>query len=223
MLTMSAPCACGAPLVYPGRGRPPTRCADCRRPKSPAAPSACSRCCRHPAVSRRAKLCAWCSTTTRNPPRPPRPCLCCGWSFVPKSHHTRYCSDRCRWGRPVESSAIRLHPCTDCGTAISRPRAEVCRPCAADRLRAHYSAKGFERRALVAAGERFTAREIAERDGWCCHLCAIPIPDRPYTGHPLDLTIDHLVPVVLGGAHTRANVRAAHRFCNLSRGARPLG
>lgn len=33
-------------------------------------------------------------------------------------------------------------------------------------------------------------------------------------------TIDHILPVSLGGAHSRENVRVVCRFCNLARGAR---
>jgi 5-methylcytosine-specific restriction endonuclease McrA len=62
-------------------------------------------------------------------------------------------------------------------------------------------------------------REIAERDGWRCHLCGRRVPDRPYRASPNDPTLDHLVPVSAGGDHTRANVALAHNRCNYERRA----
>jgi len=57
------------------------------------------------------------------------------------------------------------------------------------------------------------ARQVLEEER-ICWLCAYPA--RP--GDPL--TADHVVPVVLGGATVRENLRAAHRSCNSRRGAR---
>lgn len=70
---------------------------------------------------------------------------------------------------------------------------------------------------MDAVVESFTLREIAERDGWRCHLCNRKVPDRPFRSRPLDATIDHLVPVSAGGDHTRANVALAHFACNWKR------
>jgi 5-methylcytosine-specific restriction endonuclease McrA len=61
--------------------------------------------------------------------------------------------------------------------------------------------------------EPYSREEIAERDGWRCHLCRRPVSRKTWT-------IDHLVPVSRGGADTKANVRLAHHRCNSRRGAR---
>jgi len=37
---------------------------------------------------------------------------------------------------------------------------------------------------------------------------------------PMSATVDHIVPVSLGGAHTEDNMQAAHFFCNTAKGAR---
>nr|DAV64902.1 MAG TPA: HNH endonuclease [Caudoviricetes sp.] len=39
---------------------------------------------------------------------------------------------------------------------------------------------------------------------------------------PGGYTLDHVIPKSLGGAHTLANLRPAHRRCNLSRQNKPL-
>lgn len=53
---------------------------------------------------------------------------------------------------------------------------------------------------------------IIARDGGRCHLCG---------GYPtgLDLTLDHVVPLARGGAHTEANLRVACRSCNSRKAA----
>lgn len=56
---------------------------------------------------------------------------------------------------------------------------------------------------------------IIERDKWTCYLCGkICTSDN--------VTLDHVVPLFLGGAHTSDNLRVACRSCNCSKGAKPL-
>lgn len=62
-------------------------------------------------------------------------------------------------------------------------------------------------------------RRIAERDQWTCHLCQRPVPD--YVQGPLCPTLDHLIPVSLGGSDALANLALAHWWCNNRRGNRP--
>ncbi len=78
-----------------------------------------------------------------------------------------------------------------------------------DKKRAADMARYARTRGSVTA-ERFTLDEIYERDGGRCHLCNCKVARR-------DATVDHLVPVALGGEHTRANVALAHRSCNSSK------
>ena len=69
-----------------------------------------------------------------------------------------------------------------------------------------------------AAWRRFRIR-ILDRDGWQCQVrgprC---IPDLRIKGNA---TVDHVIPLVLGGARLDpANARAACRPCNLHLGAK---
>ena len=83
-----------------------------------------------------------------------------------------------------------------------------------DRVRAAQTTRNHRKRCNGAV-EHFSHREIAERDGWACHICGDEVTRA-------DWSIDHLVPLSLGGEHTRANVKIAHRSCNASRGNRDL-
>lgn len=61
--------------------------------------------------------------------------------------------------------------------------------------------------------ESFTRLEIAERDNWSCHICGGPVTQDNWS-------LDHLLPISLGGPHTRENVALAHHVCNARRGNR---
>lgn len=55
--------------------------------------------------------------------------------------------------------------------------------------------------------------QIAERDGWRCHVCAQGYAaDDPWE-------IDHDVPLAKGGTNLVKNLRLAHRSCNRDKAA----
>lgn len=66
-------------------------------------------------------------------------------------------------------------------------------------------------------------RRIIARDQPPCHLCGGEIRyDIQDHLHPQSFTIDHIVPISLGGSDTLDNVAAACRRCNIARQAKPL-
>lgn len=65
--------------------------------------------------------------------------------------------------------------------------------------------------------EDFTRLEIADRDGWVCQICRKPISRTASWPDPRSLSIDHVVPLSAGGAHSRVNCQASHLRCNLSK------
>lgn len=79
-----------------------------------------------------------------------------------------------------------------------------------------YDAKRYALTRGAVGAELFTLDEIFERDGGICHLCNKKVRRRV-------ATMDHIIPVSLGGPHTRANVALAHHSCNSSKGNRPKG
>jgi 5-methylcytosine-specific restriction endonuclease McrA len=54
---------------------------------------------------------------------------------------------------------------------------------------------------------------VFARDHGVCYLCDLPV-DRTYRA-PTAATMDHVIPLSGGGVHSYANVRLAHRRCNL--------
>ena len=77
------------------------------------------------------------------------------------------------------------------------------------------------RRSKTKRGGRPYRREAAhlKREGGVCHLCGLPIDPDLVAPHPMSFSVDHVVPVSMGGAmHDRHNLRPAHRICNMKRG-----
>lgn len=67
--------------------------------------------------------------------------------------------------------------------------------------------------------EEFSRDEIGERDGWICGICDRPVDEALRWPDLRSASLDHVVPLVFGGEHTRANSRIAHWICNVRRGA----
>lgn len=63
--------------------------------------------------------------------------------------------------------------------------------------------------------ERIDINELFKRDRGICHLCN----KRVNVG---DISVDHVKPIALGGAHTWDNVKLAHLQCNIKRGIKPI-
>lgn len=67
--------------------------------------------------------------------------------------------------------------------------------------------------ARATSGERWTWRQLWRTDAPnTCALCGGVIAD------PADATLDHRLPLAMGGGETRANVGLAHRACNYAKG-----
>ena len=74
----------------------------------------------------------------------------------------------------------------------------------------------------------YTELEVLELYGSICHICGIAIDlEAPrWAGHGKNwesgLHIDHVIPIVKGGADTLENVRPAHALCNIRKGKKIL-
>lgn len=69
------------------------------------------------------------------------------------------------------------------------------------------------------APEKFTRTEIGDRDGWICGICGLAVDKALRFPDQQSPSLDHVIPLVLGGEHSRANSRIAHWICNVRRGA----
>ena len=82
-----------------------------------------------------------------------------------------------------------------------------------------YEARRRSRKRGNGTGERYSREEIAERDSWICGLCGESITRTPSELREM-LTVDHIIPLAVGGEDARHNLQAAHFRCNSAKGAR---
>jgi 5-methylcytosine-specific restriction endonuclease McrA len=63
--------------------------------------------------------------------------------------------------------------------------------------------------------EPYDRTAIFERDDWTCWLCGEAIVPALAWPNPRSPSIDHVIPLVLGGPDAPKNLRAAHLACNV--------
>lgn len=120
-------------------------------------------------------------------------------------------------------------PCAGCGTAFvfNQPAARTCSKRCAKRVtrrqygRTHgWSNKNHRKRAreLGVAYEPISPRYIFERDGWRCGICHNLTLKSKKVPHPQAPTLDHIIPMSVGGPHLKSNVQCACFECNWRKG-----
>lgn len=68
----------------------------------------------------------------------------------------------------------------------------------------------------------YTNWEVFEDDEFTCYLCEEVLDPTLRHPNPKSLSIDHVIPLSLGGSDSRENVRTTCLECNLDKRARPL-
>lgn len=127
-------------------------------------------------------------------------CSECGqpFTYVRYNHERLTCSDRCDNRR-----SRRLDPD---GHAARKARRDAI----------------LRRQFALGTADLVIPKRVFDRDGWRCWLCG-QLVDRharvPHYGAP---TMDHVIPLAMGGEHTYENIRCAHFICNSRRGTKPV-
>lgn len=112
--------------------------------------------------------------------------------------------------RQLKTDARRMpgRPCSVPGCDRTQVVTELCQ--------SHYgNSFGHIRRSAVKTGDLIDVGTLGKRDNWHCYLCdesvdfMLPWPD------PLSKSIDHVVPLTVGGEHIWENVKLAHLRCNI--------
>ena len=107
-----------------------------------------------------------------------------------------FCEDLCR----IEWESKRF------GYKFNRKRYENKR----------YSKK---RKKLMSQGDKIDRIDLFDYYDWNCHICNNEIDKTLRRPHPLAATIDHKIPLSLGGLHSWDNVAPAHLRCNELKGS----
>lgn len=67
-------------------------------------------------------------------------------------------------------------------------------------------------------GDKIDPLAVFIYHNWMCHLCNQKIdPDARLPEDDMAATIDHVIPLSLGGTHTWDNVAPAHAKCNFQK------
>jgi 5-methylcytosine-specific restriction endonuclease McrA len=64
---------------------------------------------------------------------------------------------------------------------------------------------------------------VFEADGYRCYGCNLKCIKGAPNNHPLQPTLDHVIPLSKGGTHEYANIRTMCRQCNVRKGDRGGG
>ena len=75
--------------------------------------------------------------------------------------------------------------------------------------------RAYQARKLSNFVERVERTKVYERDNGICGICEQFI-------ELADFSVDHVIPLVLGGHHSYVNVQAAHLLCNSKKGSKIL-
>lgn len=215
---------CGVTGTQSARGKARLRCTSCKTRRGNEAAKA--------RVDVSPIVCVDCDTEfTRATRQGPRPKRCPSCTRDRNREHNRQYS-------PGPLPAITW--CEACGAEVQQhPRAPrlYCDPCGAERDRetqarwwaehpeaqaAKWRRKKERRRARKAGcdSETFDRVEVFGRDGWRCYLCGDDVDPELAYPDPRSASLDHVVPLAAGGAHTRANTACTHLECNVRKHAK---
>lgn len=105
---------------------------------------------------------------------------------------------------------------------VGRQPDRLCSTCVTDRqrrrnkerLRSHR--KRAEKYGCVI--EPVNKRLVFERDNWVCQLCDEAVDPKRKWPDQMCASLDHVIPLSLGGPHSMSNLRLAHWLCNCLRG-----
>ena len=165
----------------------------------------------------KATHCHYCGNELEKPYHPGRfnaRCFTCK-----REWHYAYMRDRTTARRPT------VAPCRDCGDPVplkrKGPRSIRCGSCTKANRKAQWLKyaqvyRHMRRAWKYATGyERFSPKEIYERDCWRCGVCRKAISRKLRHPNPLSVSLDHKISLSRGGCHSRRNTQAAHLLCNI--------
>jgi HNH endonuclease len=152
-----------------------------------------------------------------------RECVWCGNLFTARAGR-RACSADCgrryNWANDKRRTGPGRSGLCACGQQIplTRGKCDGCRDAAAREAKRQTRRKRKALQRGARTSERYWFADIAARDRYMCGICHKRVAMTKAVPHPRAPTIDHIVPLIEGGADVAANVRLAHFICNSARG-----
>lgn len=155
-------------------------------------------------------------------------CVVCGKQFEGRKNSKLCNGDKCR----KEYNNIKYHEnaiikhdknasaihCKECGKLFAPSYGCKRRSFCSDKCSKKYGRKQgkHKRRSILKQVEHinYSDLNIFKRDKWMCQLCGKKVNPKYIGNHPMAPSIDHIIPISLGGSDTPNNVQLAHRECN---------
>jgi len=149
-------------------------------------------------------------------------CPQCGATFEAQFAQRRFCSNDCLQLRHHPAKPVAERQCPVCATAFmvagNHQRKFCSKRCKDwDEARQPYTKAynaEYRARKRTQSVERVKPELVLERDGHICQLCFEPVDLTVGPRHRLAPSLDHIVPISKGGAHSYANIQLAHIGCN---------
>lgn len=236
------PCSVCGKQVARGRGvLPQPICRPCRKtlPKKPKRARAWCKTCGIRRPDTRWGL--YCSDACRPKAKPQgkqRKCKTCRKQFTTSTKNRVYCAPcqsslhlppgprKWHWRSMVYIGTCQVCAAATCGRNPKHYCSQQCRSRAAylantDRfIAAAHKRRALQKRQWV---EDVDLATLGKRDKWQCHLCGKRVRQKPRHKRDPDMaSIDHLIPISLGGQHSYANTAISHLRCNLSKRTRAM-
>ena len=135
-------------------------------------------------------------------------------------------------GRGYVKPHTEMSVCKECGCMFIKPVnrkdqefcSDECRKAHSHRI---HDPKRRARKRNCSECEEIDIKDVAKRDHGICYLCGEPVDWNDYTYsngkkvvHRNYPSVDHVIPLIKGGAHAMSNVRLAHLGCNSSKGTK---
>ena len=191
----------------------------------------CSRKCKNASYNKRVS-----EETLAEKAKKPRYWLVCD-EFIPPTADLKrqFCSIKCNYtaknkrvsGERLAEKAANPRYCLVCNKFIpptEDPRRKFCSPKCRQAARSG-TANATERLRVTVNGvpQCIDRVVIYERDEWVCQLCMESIDRTLRYPDPMSASLDHVVPVSMGGDNSAENLQASHLRCNHVKGNRTSG
>lgn len=173
-----------------------------------------------------------------NKPKKPKILRHCEYCFQPFESalpQQIFCSHDCRkkglsvramkWREENPKPDVYKYVCDKCQAVVERKYrvtkgkfGRYCDKCRLKLRRARDRVKTVRRQSLTVKPSRLSCDEVAERDGFVCHICkGLVDMSLPRVGG-FGATVDHVIPLSKGGSDYAENLRLAHWICNIKKG-----
>lgn len=189
----------------------------------------CSENCRKKSYKRKKRIQKYigecCTLIGRSVPIYYLKCKGCNSTKINRFYKRNYwCSEECKDNRSKNNVIPKIYKkrCVECKEIFEtkKKNQKFCKIMCQKKY--HYRKKDVKRRMNILKNGTvdwdISINEIIKRDGCKCYLCNEDVKLDVHYNNDKAPTIEHVVPIALGGTHTWNNVKVAHRKCNNYKG-----